>query len=101
MNEILYCLGIAMTPDRKWVALIEKKKGPEYNIGKLNGIGGKIEQGENPNHAMAREFGDEPISVIEIELLHRNELCSSMQWIIPFAASSNPTFIGLNVISSN
>ena len=40
------------------VALIEKKR-PEWQKGKLNGIGGHIEQGETPLEAMRREFNEE------------------------------------------
>lgn len=40
------------------VALIEKTK-PEWQRGRLNGIGGKIELGETPQAAMEREFREE------------------------------------------
>jgi 8-oxo-dGTP diphosphatase len=40
------------------VALIEKNR-PDWQAGKINGIGGKIEDGEDPIEAMAREFKEE------------------------------------------
>ena len=40
------------------VALIQKKR-PDWQKGKLNGIGGHIEQGETPLEAMIREFNEE------------------------------------------
>lgn len=40
------------------VVLIRKIK-PEWQAGKLNGVGGKIEPGETPEQAMAREFKEE------------------------------------------
>lgn len=40
------------------VLLIEKKR-PDWMAGKLNGIGGKIEEGEHPLPAMMREFKEE------------------------------------------
>lgn len=40
------------------VALIQKRK-PEWQAGKLNGIGGKIELGESAEAAMRREFREE------------------------------------------
>jgi 8-oxo-dGTP diphosphatase len=40
------------------VLLIEKNH-PEWQKGRLNGIGGKIERGETPLQAMVREFQEE------------------------------------------
>lgn len=40
------------------VVLIEKTK-PDWQRGKLNGVGGKIKQGEAPVEAMRREFREE------------------------------------------
>lgn len=40
------------------VALIEKQH-PEWQRGLLNGIGGKVEEGESPLAAMIREFKEE------------------------------------------
>ncbi|WP_457607046.1 NUDIX hydrolase [Nitratifractor sp.] len=53
-----YVVGFMYSPDRRSVALIEKGK-PDWQRGKLNGIGGKIERGETPTDAMAREFKEE------------------------------------------
>jgi 8-oxo-dGTP pyrophosphatase MutT (NUDIX family) len=53
-----YVLGFAFTVDGS-VALIRKAK-PEWQAGKLNGIGGKIEEFDpSPVHAMTREFMEE------------------------------------------
>jgi 8-oxo-dGTP diphosphatase len=40
------------------VSLIKKNR-PEWQKGKINGIGGKIEKGETPEQAMKREFYEE------------------------------------------
>lgn len=40
------------------VTLIQKVK-PEWQAGKLNGVGGLVEEGENPLEAMQREFKEE------------------------------------------
>jgi 8-oxo-dGTP diphosphatase len=40
------------------VALI-KKNSPAWQNGRLNGVGGKMERGETPLQAMAREFREE------------------------------------------
>lgn len=53
-----YVLGFAFSPDNEFVLLINKLK-PEWQKGKLNGIGGKIEEGELPIQAMVREFEEE------------------------------------------
>lgn len=53
-----YVVGFLFSEDRQWVALIRKTK-PEWQAGKLNGIGGKIEWGESHFTAMGREFKEE------------------------------------------
>lgn len=53
-----YVLGFMVSKDRQSVALICKTK-PEWMRGLLNGIGGKVEDGEAPRVAMAREFREE------------------------------------------
>ncbi len=51
-----YVLGFMHQGPR--VALIRKNK-PLWQKGRLNGIGGKIENGETPLEAMSREFYEE------------------------------------------
>jgi 8-oxo-dGTP diphosphatase len=53
-----YVLGFVF--DFGWynILLILKAK-PEWQLGKLNGLGGKIEEGETPAQAMEREFREE------------------------------------------
>lgn len=54
-----YVLGFLFSPDKKHVALIRKNK-PDWQKGKLNGIGGKIEPSDaSPLVAMVREFEEE------------------------------------------
>lgn len=55
-----YCLGFAFKETFRGlrVVLIKKTK-PEWQRGKINGVGGKIESGECCNVAMAREFEEE------------------------------------------
>ena len=48
-----------MDPVEKVVALIRKDRGPSFNIGKWNGIGGKVETGEGIRSCMSREFQEE------------------------------------------
>jgi 8-oxo-dGTP diphosphatase len=53
-----YVAGLMFSYDRQQVALIRKQK-PEWQRGKLNGVGGKVEAGETAIEAMAREFKEE------------------------------------------
>lgn len=53
-----YVVGFVFTPDYSKVWLMKKQK-PEWQKGKLNGIGGKIEKNETPLAAMIREAKEE------------------------------------------
>jgi 8-oxo-dGTP pyrophosphatase MutT (NUDIX family) len=53
-----YVLGFVFNLDKTKVALMRKTK-PEWQRGRLNGIGGKIELGETSITAMHREFKEE------------------------------------------
>ena len=44
--------------DTTKVVLIQKAR-PEWQKGRLNGVGGHIEEGESPLQAMEREYGEE------------------------------------------
>lgn len=52
-----YVVGFAFDTWNR-VALIRKNR-PEWQAGKLNGIGGHVEPGEDPDEAMIREFREE------------------------------------------
>lgn len=54
----LYSLGLMFSTDRSRVALIRKAT-PQWQAGKLNGVGGKAEPGETARQAMVREFHEE------------------------------------------
>lgn len=53
-----YVLGFAFSEQRGQVLLISKTH-PKWQYGKLNGVGGHIEEGESPKEAMVREFAEE------------------------------------------
>jgi 8-oxo-dGTP diphosphatase len=55
---IHYVAGFAFTEDENVVLLVKKEK-PAWQAGKLNAIGGKIEQLESAVQAMVREFQEE------------------------------------------
>ena len=56
-----YVLGFIFTADESGLldVLLIRKQRPEQQIGKLNGIGGKVEDGELPLYAMCRECAEE------------------------------------------
>lgn len=53
-----YVVGFLFNDDMNKVALIHKNR-PDWQIGKLNGIGGHVEEGEPPHSTMVREFMEE------------------------------------------
>jgi len=53
-----YVLGFLFDEDESQVVLIEKQK-PKWQAGRLNGVGGKIKEGETYLEAMIREFEEE------------------------------------------
>ncbi len=57
-KQVDYVVGFLCDRERQLVVLIEKQK-PDWQRGKLNGVGGHIEKGELPVHAMEREFEEE------------------------------------------
>ena len=53
-----YVLGFMFSEDHDHVVVIEKNK-PEWQKGKLNVPGGKVDSGEKPIEAVIREFREE------------------------------------------
>jgi 8-oxo-dGTP diphosphatase len=51
-------VGFCFSKDKSMVALIRKTH-PQWQAGRLNGIGGHIERGESIYQAMKREFNEE------------------------------------------
>ncbi len=58
MTQRRAVVGIAFNESVTRVLLIEKKR-PRWQAGYLNGVGGKVEEGEEPLQAMSREFEEE------------------------------------------
>lgn len=52
-----YVVGFLIDSD--WNVVLIRKNKPEFQKGFLNGVGGKIEEGEDPMRAMEREFAEE------------------------------------------
>ena len=79
MPEREWVVGFLMDSDAEQVILIRKNR-PEWQAGKLNGVGGKVEPGELIGGAMYREFREET-GVIVQDIRYP----SSQPW--PFPAS--------------
>lgn len=60
-----YVLGFLFTKNKEIVWLIRKNR-PDWQKGKLNGIGGKVEKNEQALDAMIREFKEETEAGIDI-----------------------------------
>lgn len=77
-----YVLGFAFDSTRANVLLIEKRR-PEWQAGRLNGIGGKIEpEDRNEHEAMQREFHEETGLNTKADAWHRFAVMESPLWHI-------------------
>lgn len=83
-----YVLGFLFTSDLKKVVLIVKNK-PEWQAGLLNGVGGKIEDGETPDEAMTREFLEE--AGIEVTAWNQFFIMKGDDWEVNCFRSFVPT----------
>lgn len=72
MSKIKYVVGFAI--DGQNILLLKKNRGPEFLIGKLNGVGGKVEPGESFQEAMEREFIEETSCPYNLEWRYALEL---------------------------
>lgn len=59
-----YVAGFLFNEPMSLVVLVRKQK-PEWQAGKLNAVGGKIEENETPFQAMEREFAEETGLVVD------------------------------------
>lgn len=87
MDSPKYVVGFLFRNEGKEVALIRKEK-PEWQKGKLNGVGGKIEPGENSFEAMEREFKEETGAVVTLWRLFVALNCDGV--FIDFFCSHEP-----------
>lgn len=62
-----YVAGFFFDQSGEHVLLVRKNR-PKWQAGKLNGVGGHIEQGESPLDAMVREFYEET----DAQTMHRD-----------------------------
>lgn len=84
----IFTLGYILSPDRQSVLMIERFTGPDRaSIGRFNGLGGKLEPGEDIATGMRREILEEAgIDVAEMSLR------GTVSW--PGAAADNSGRLG-------
>ncbi|KKN53700.1 hypothetical protein LCGC14_0599550 [marine sediment metagenome] len=59
MKKQEYSMGLMFTKEMSQVLLIKKNHGPKSVIGRWNGIGGHLEDGETPQECQVREYEEE------------------------------------------
>jgi len=78
-----YVCGFLFNPDTTSVVLIRKNR-PAWQAGKLNGVGGKIEEGETPSEAMCREFVEETGLFIQESAWRHYVSCNGLDYVVHF-----------------
>lgn len=84
-----YVCGFLFNPTWERVLLIRKNR-PEWQAGKLNGIGGKIEPNETPLSAMIREFKEE--SGLDVSYWTMFDSKKGFDWEVHFFCSRSAFF---------
>lgn len=85
----LYVLGFMFDADREKVLLVEKTS-PPWQAGKLNGVGGKIEENEAPQAAMCREFLEETGINTSLDDWEGKLAMRSKDWIVYVYRAEGP-----------
>jgi 8-oxo-dGTP diphosphatase len=84
----VYVVGFMFNPAENAVLLLRKNR-PTWQVGKLNGIGGRVEDSETPQQAMRRECVEE----VGLDVDSWNEFCvlsDERGWRIHFLSSVGP-----------
>jgi 8-oxo-dGTP diphosphatase len=92
-----YVAGFLFNPELNRVLLVKKSK-PAWQVGALNAIGGKIENGETRQAAMVREFEEETgvRTIIETWKFFATLEVKDGGGTVHFAAGSSDPFSGGN-----
>lgn len=91
-----YVLGFCFGARLVTVLLIRKTR-PEWQAGRLNGVGGKVKHGEAPAQAMEREFREETGCGVDLDwgqfgtLLSEGSSDVSRQWLVHLFHAVSPT----------
>jgi 8-oxo-dGTP diphosphatase len=81
MEQTKYVLGFLFSDDEEFCVLVQKNK-PEWQAGLLNGVGGKIEDGETALAAVRREFLEE--TGVDTSLIEWRPFCEMFgnDWVV-------------------
>lgn len=92
---IKYCLGFLFDEKDNNIVLI-RKLSPEFLKGKLNGVGGKIEDKESPTLAMEREFIEETGLKVPSELWkYKITLWKQDEYDMHIFKANSPSLLGV------
>lgn len=81
-----YTVGFLFSSDLSQVLLIHKLT-PEWQKGKLNGLGGKLEKGESTKQSFIREIYEESGITLESKQVIKMGLLKGVEWkVFVFAA---------------
>lgn len=83
-----YVCGLSMDPSN--TILMVRKLKPEWQKGKLNAIGGKIEEGETPLEAMKREWIEETGLIADVGEWIPYAIVSGVDWKVHFFHNRAP-----------
>lgn len=94
-----YVLGFLFNKPASHVVLIQKEK-PDWQKGLLNGVGGKIENGETVEAAMVREFEEETGVQVEGHEWRHFCLLSGNDWVVHcYTAQNTAAFVAAKTMT--
>lgn len=80
MTPTRYVLCLVFSPDHQRVMTLEKRSGPALLLGRICGVGGKIEPGETEEQAASRETREETHLDIDPSRWRPVARCSGDGW---------------------
>jgi 8-oxo-dGTP diphosphatase len=98
MTMMKYVTGFLFSEDYQSVVLISKLS-PSWQAGLLNGVGGKIEQGESEKQAMSREFMEETgVSIDQDQWINFAVIERPSQYSVHFFSAKSHLFSSVKSI---
>lgn len=98
MTRMQYVVGLCFDPTYNMVAMVLKRSGPPCVIGNWNGVGGKIDPGETPVQAMAREFREETGVQVPEEDWNQFAVLNANDYDLHFFQAATPEVFGVRTV---